>query len=250
MLRIGQFLILLLSFEAPAFDGKILHYEIDWGPVILADLEMELLAEDPIRSVKVNIASRGVTTWISEFQSKLEIVMLKGGARILDGTGKWGDSLSNITVSWLPDQSEPLVDLYRSKPRKYALTPLPPGSTGGTVDPFTPLFEISAKLAQGGACKGDYRVFDGVRRYDLVITNGGQISLPDGTPSVVGEIGFVCDVELTKIGGFSARRGLFSSSEAEITRTVWFGNLRNHWIPVRVEVNSPFGAIVARFIEP
>ena len=109
------FVIVGLSSSSAAFDGQPLQYEIDWGP---GPWPMRLsnywiLA---ISSVSADISSRGVGAWFSDFQSTLEIMRTSDGTQILNGRSTWDDTLSNITVMWLPNESKPSVDLYRSKP--------------------------------------------------------------------------------------------------------------------------------------
>ena len=97
------FLIVGLSSSSVAFDGQPLQYEIDWGPVTLADATVELLDSGDIRSVSADISSRGVGAWFSDFQSTLEIMRTSDGTQILNGGSRWDDTLSNITVIWSPN---------------------------------------------------------------------------------------------------------------------------------------------------
>jgi hypothetical protein len=240
------FLILGLSSSSFAFDGQPLQYEIDWGPVTLADATVELLDSGEIRSVSADIASRGVGAWFSDFQSSLEIMRTGDGMQLLNGKSTWGDALSNLTVTWLPGDEKPLVDYYRSKPRDYEITPVPEDSVANTVDPFTPIFEIGRDLDQTKRCEGSYRVFDGIRRYDLTITDGGVSELPSDDTAGFQGLAHRCDISLTRIGGFSTKKGLFKFGESEITRTLYLGQIRGHWLPVRFEVSAPIGTAVAR----
>jgi len=240
------FLIVGLSSSSVAFDGQPLKYEIDWGPVTLADATVELLDSGDIRSVTADISSRGVGAWFSDFQSTLEIMRTSDGTQILNGGSTWDDTLSNITVMWLPNESKPSVDLYRSKPRDYELTPVPEASIADTVDPFTPVFEIGRRLDDTQRCEGSYRVFDGIRRYDLQIQDGGVTTLTSDDALTFNGPARRCDIALTRIGGFSTKKGLFKFSESEITRTLYLGQIRGHWLPVRFEVSAPIGSAVAR----
>ena len=90
--------VLGLSSSSLAFDGQPLQYEIDWGPVTLADATLELLDSGGVRSVSADVASRGVGAWFSEFRSTLEIMSTSDGMQILNGASTWGDALSKITV--------------------------------------------------------------------------------------------------------------------------------------------------------
>ena len=242
------FLILGLSSSSFAFDGQPLQYEIDWGPVTLADATVELLDSGEVRSVSADIASRGVGAWFSDFQSSLEIMRMGDGMQLLNGKSTWGDALSNLTVTWLPGDEKPLVDYYRSKPRDYEITPVPEDSVANTVDPFTPIFEIGRDLNQTKRCEGSYRVFDGIRRYDLTIMDGGVSELTSDDAADFQGLAHRCDITLTRIGGFSTKKGLFKFGESEISRTLYLGEIRGHWVPVRFEISAPLGTAVARLI--
>jgi hypothetical protein len=244
-IRVGLLLLGLCS-SSVAFDGQPLHYEIDWGPVTLADATVELLDSGDVRSVSADVASRGVGAWFSDFQSTLEIMRTSDGTQILNGGSTWDDALSNITVMWLPTEPKPSVDYYRSKPRDYEITPIPEESIIDTVDPFTPVFDVGRRLDQTERCEGSYRIFDGVRRYDLEIQDGGLVTLTaDSTANFTGPARR-CDITLTRIGGFSTKTGIFRFGESEITRTLYLGQIRGHWLPVRFEVSAPIGTAVAR----
>ena len=242
------FLILGLNSSSFAFDGQPLQYEIDWGPVTLADATVELLNSGEVRSVSADIASRGVGAWFSDFQSSLEIMRTGDGMQLLNGKSTWGDALSNLTVTWLPSDEKPLVDYYRSKPRDYEITPVPEDSVANTVDPFTPIFEIGRDLNQTKRCEGSYRVFDGIRRYDLTIMDGGVSELTSDDAADFQGLAHRCDITLTRIGGFSTKKGLFKFGESEISRTLYLGEIRGHWVPVRFEISAPLGTAVARLI--
>jgi len=248
MNRIFALCALSLANLAQAFDGQPLRYEVDWGPVTLADVEMRLLDSDPVRSVNVSVASRGAGAWFNTFQSELEILDMRDGTQLLNGTSRWDDGFSQISVSWLPDQVEPTVDYVRSKPRTYDITPVPPESTWRTVDPFAPVFDVGKRLDATGRCEGEYRIFDGIRRYDLVIMDGGDTELQSESVTGFSGLAHRCDIVVKRIGGFSTKRGFFRFGESDITRTLLFGQVGAHWIPVRFEIGTPLGTAVARLV--
>lgn len=241
-------LLLGLSSSTVAFDGQPLRYEIDWGPMTLADATVELLDSRDVRSVSADIASRGVGAWFSDFHSTLEIMRTSDGTQILNGHSTWEDALSNITVMWLPSEPKPSVDHYRSRPRDYDITPVPEDSITDTVDPFTPVFDIGLGLGQTLRCEGSYRIFDGIRRYDLEIQDGGLVTLTSDDPSNFSGPARRCDIALTRIGGFSTKKGLFKFGEPEISRTLYLGQIRGYWLPVRLEISAPLGTAVARLV--
>lgn len=238
--------VLVVAGSVSAFDGEILHYEIDWGPATLADATIQLLASQSVRSVSAEITSRGVGSWFSDFHSTLEILGTEGAMLVLNGDSTWGKVLSSITVIWRDGESKPLVDFYRSEPRKYELTPVSDDSTNHTVDPFSPLFDIRSQLDNNNRCDGSYRVFDGVRRYDLKITHLGlEVLQPEGADDFRGEA-YRCEISLTRHGGFAVKSGLFRFDESDITRILYFGKISGQWLPVRFEIGLPLGHATAR----
>lgn len=237
------------STSTVAYDGQPLYYEIDWGPVTLADVKVELLDSEDVSSVTADIKSRGAGAWFSNFRSTLKILHGRDGTRLLNGESTWGDTLSNITVIWPASGMLPTVDLYRSEPRDYELTPVSEESTKNTVDPFTPVFEIGRMLDDTEKCVGFYRIFDGVRRYDLWIRDGGLQTLET---NVLGDFNGStrrCDITVNRIGGFSKKKGWFHLSESEISRTLYLGKIRGYWLPVKFEISASLGKAVARLID-
>ena len=237
---------LLLVTPVFAFDGKKLHYEIDWGPATLADVNIQLLESHSVRSVSAEITSRGVATWFSDFHANLEIMRIDGGVLLLNGDSAWGEVLSSITVTWPEDESKPLVDFYRSKPRDYKLSPVPVDAMNDTVDPSSLLFDLREKLDQSNRCEGFYRVFDGVRRYDLQVTQGSmEVLRAEDIDDYSGEA-YRCEISIIRHGGFSVKRGLVKFDESAITRTLYFANIKGQWLPVRFEIELPIGRATAR----
>ena len=237
------------SASTVAFDGQPLHYEIDWGPVTLADVKVELLDSENASSVTADIESRGTGAWFSDFRSTLEILYARDGTKLLNGQSTWGDTLSIITVIWRASGSLPTVDLYRSEPRDYELTPVSEESTINTVDPFTPVFEIGRMLDNTEKCVGFYRIFDGVRRYDLTIRDGGLQTFETNVRNNFSGSTRRCDITVNRIGGFSKKKGCFRLSESEINRTLYLGKIRGYWLPVKFEISAPIGKAVARLID-
>lgn len=238
-----------LSTSTVAFDGQPLYYEIDWGPVTLADVKVELLDSGDVSSVTANIKSRGAGAWFSDFRSTLEILYARDGTKLLNGESTWGDALSSITVIWPASGTLPTVDLYRSEPRDYELTPVSEESTKNTVDPFTPVFEIGRMLDDTKKCVGFYRVFDGVRRYDLRIRDGGLQTLETNVLGNFNGSMRRCDITVNRIGGFSKKKGWLRFTESEIRRTLYLGRIRGYWLPVKFEISAPLGKAVARLID-
>lgn len=230
-----------------AFDGELRHYKVSLGPATLANLRVSMLAIDEgVHSVDVAVESSGLGDFFGSFKSTLEIMRLTDGTQFLSGVSSWNDAFSQIEVNWIPGEKAPIVDFYRSKPREYEITPIQPESIVNTVDPFRPVFDISRTLDIFGHCDGKkYRIFDGIRLYDLVITDGGKEGLAD--EAYEGSV-HRCNITVKRLGGFSTERGLFKFDESQINRILYFGKVDDFWIPVRFEIESPLGTVIARLV--
>ncbi|MCH1448757.1 MAG: hypothetical protein L7U49_01105, partial [Litoricolaceae bacterium] len=57
-----------------------------------------------------------------------------------------------------------------------------------------------------------------------------------------------CEITVARIGGFSTKKSWFRIGESEITRTLYLGKIRGHWLPVRFEISAPLGVAVARLM--
>ncbi len=56
------------------------------------------------------------------------------------------------------------------------------GYANGTIDPASLVVAVAALFAERGNCEGQYQLFDGVRRYDLALAQGGYADL-DAMPN-------------------------------------------------------------------
>jgi hypothetical protein len=116
-----------------------------------------------------------------------------------------------------------------------------------TVDPLTAILVIGHAVAQAGRCGGTVAVFDGRRRYDLVLTDDGSERL-EASPAYAyaGEVRR-CLVAAVKIAGFS-----FDHDYSPHTSNgrVWLAAPRPGApaLPVRIDFSSSWGAIEVRMI--
>src|SRR3546814_6055887 len=52
--------------------------------------------------------------------------------------------------------------------------PLPPDAGKGTLDPLSVIAGLGELLQAGGRCEGTFPVFDGRKRYDLIVYDAGE----------------------------------------------------------------------------
>ena len=120
-----------------------------------------------------------------------------------------------------------------------------PQQTERTIDPLTALLAIGRSVARNGRCAGTFAVFDGRRRYDLVLHDAGveRVEKVGGLP-YAGEVRR-CPVSAVKIAGFSFDQDY---SPHTTNGTVWFATPQpgGPALPVRIEFESSWGFITVR----
>jgi Protein of unknown function (DUF3108) len=116
-----------------------------------------------------------------------------------------------------------------------------------TLDPFSAILAIGRAVAQSGRCGGRFPVYDGRRRYDLVLADDGAERLEKS--SAYGYAGIVrrCSVGAVKIAGFSWDQDY---SPHTSRGRVWFAVPRPGApaLPVRIEFGSSWGFVSVRLV--
>jgi hypothetical protein len=131
----------------------------------------------------------------------------------------------------------PPVDVGRPKPT--------PQQTVETLDPLSAILAIGRSVAATGRCSGRFPVYDGRRRYDLVLADDGTARLEKSADyGYAGEVRR-CSVAAVKIAGFSWDQDY---SPHTTDGRVWFAAPRPGApaLPVRIEFGSGWGFVNVR----
>lgn len=110
----------------------------------------------------------------------------------------------------------------------------------GAIDPPSALFAVTRLMSQDGQCQGRMRVFDGRRRYDVVLTDRGREVLPANDYSAYRGNAIRCDFHFEPIvSEYVAQpdhKRRFRSGRA------WFAELfpGRPVVPVRLEIDGDY----------
>jgi hypothetical protein len=115
----------------------------------------------------------------------------------------------------------------------------------GSVDPLTAILTIGHVVAQTGSCRAKVAVYDGRRRYDLVLADDG-VERPE--PSEHGKSTALrrCALDMVKLAGFTSDRNRPPRTEHG---TVWImppPRAGMPPLPARIEFHSDWGPITVR----
>lgn len=117
-----------------------------------------------------------------------------------------------------------------------------------TLDPLTTLLAIGRAVAQQGRCDGRFAVYDGRRRYDIVLSDEGEEHAePSPGHTYNGEIRR-CAAGAVKIAGFSWDQDYSPHTTAG---RVWFATPEPGApaLPLRIDFGSSWGLVTVRMTE-
>lgn len=122
------------------------------------------------------------------------------------------DSLQTVSLSYRPDGSVLLKD---EPPTQEGRAAVAGGLLAGTMDPLSAALAIVEKVSRTGSCAGRYRIFDGVRRYDLALGPAPAGLAPPRLPAAPDAQAVACDAAITLRSGFpryAVEAGMYPSS--------------------------------------
>jgi Protein of unknown function (DUF3108) len=133
----------------------------------------------------------------------------------------------------------PSADPGRPKPT--------PRQTLQTIDPLTALLAIGRTVARQGRCEGRFPVYDGRRRYDVVLSDDGVEHEASARYSYDGEVRR-CAAAAVKIAGFSWDQDY---SPHTTTGQVWFVTPKpgGPALPLRIDFGSSWGSVSVRMMK-
>jgi hypothetical protein len=222
-------------------------FNVDWGPVHLA--EVELRVDEGAERVALSGAGRstGLAAMVADFEVTQRSVYAEDGAtRRYEATARWGEKSSRRALRWDGAPGEagaPSVEVASNDPEP--LTPIPQPELEGTVDPAWPIWDSLNRIEAGGDCASRYRVYDGVRRFDIVLEDAGTETVEKDRDWTWGGEALVCRLKFERVGGFPVddeRR----AEESEYERLLYVARTEDGAMPVRLRVQWPLGYATAR----
>ncbi len=123
------------------------------------------------------------------------------------------------------------------------------GFANGTMDPASAIVAMVANFAKTHQCNGTYKLFDGVRRYDLTLAQAGFVDLNPLQQSYYDGSATECRAEPQLINGFSnaAQQSQFYPQSARLWLAPAVTGLPA--IPVRIEAQNALGLMVLDLVD-
>ena len=228
-----------------------LSYDMWEGGLHALSLETRMNRGKSAYSVKFSVRTRGLAWLVHPFSLKAQTdgVADEHGLRPLHyrSTSEKRGKTRRQEITYLDDGS---LDVRR-EPKKNGKPKnrVPEDLTLGTLDPASALLSIIEAFARVGRCEGSIPVYDGKRRYDLLVTQGGSRNLKSKGYGMYSGPATVCRIAVEQLAGFKKkknRKGRFPSAI-----DVWLAPLAGGEpaVPVRLEGKTDRGKMILHLVK-
>ncbi len=240
-----------VSAEAPR--SISLSYHLWEGGLHAFSFETRLNRGDNTYSVNLSARTEGLVELLYPFKLKARTdgIADEYGLRPTHyrSTSKKRGKKRRQDITYLNDGS---LDV-RIEPEKDAkrLAEMPETLTFGTLDPASAVFSIIEAFTHVGRCEGSIPVYDGRRRYNLVVTQVGERTLRPSSYGMYSGPATVCRVAVEPLAGFKKKKKKRSNRAFPSTVKVWMAPVAEGEVavPVRLEGKTGMGRMVLHLVE-
>ena len=244
------FALLLLSRTASAMEDETdLHYSVYLGGLYLGGIETEVRqgkSSYKIESAaRTNTAFNWVFSWFAQGETEGLVNLDKFFPRQHQHKSTWNDNVRLVSMDYA-QSGEVRVEktVTRSDPSD-KLTPIDPGSLTNTIDPMTAILTMSSQLEKEKGCNARLPIFDGHRRYDVILSEKPARYFKPSRYSVFEGQAIGCKIDVVKKGGFRVNQESSRTAYSDQDVIVWVGSpIENgHVVPVRLRLETQFGVM-------
>ncbi len=247
----GIFLALLLlsSPVSASEDETDLHYSVYLGGLYLGSIETEVRqgkSSYKIQSAaRTNAAFNWVFSWFANGETEGLVSLDKFFPRQHQHKSTWNQNVRTVSLDYENTGEVKVQKTVSRKEPADKYTPIDPASLTNTIDPMTAILTMSNRLEKGMGCKAELPIFDGHRRYDMLLSEKPGRYFKPSRYSVFEGNAIGCKIDIVRKGGFPSNRNYERDPNANQEVVVWVGApIENgHVVPVRMRMDTQFGVM-------
>lgn len=224
-----------------------LDYEAYFGGFHVVSARTTIRREGSEYEVQGEARARGLLDWYAGWKGRaISEGSLGDGLTVSPevhrNEGEWRGATRRNVLTFLPDGTVEVEQESPPDPNK--LSPIPEDSIAGTVDPISAIMALARTMEVAGDCTGTIPIYDGRRRYDLSVTQGGAKTFEANDYSIFQGEAVACEVVFERIGGFRLEPSKYQQTARD--RIVWVAQPLDGVppIPVRIEVDTDYGVLL------
>ncbi|MDJ0946643.1 MAG: DUF3108 domain-containing protein [Kiloniellales bacterium] len=200
---------LLLAPYAGAAEPKAveLDYQIWTGGLQAMSLETRMLRGQDRYQVDIKLESAGMIGRMFPFKlsARSQGKTKAGGGEglrpdVYDVRSTWRDQDRVVAIRY-EDGTRPVVKV-EPPAEDDNRDPVPQEQIAGTIDPMSAVLVLLEQTAAEGRCQGEVQVFDGRRRYDMVVRHVGPAEVAESSYSPYAGPAVECRAGMKRISGF------------------------------------------------
>jgi hypothetical protein len=221
-------------------DMRSLHYDVSIRGIPLLALDFLVAETDADYRVFGFIRTVGVADWLSDFVLRSEshgvisADMLRPSVH--ESSSHWRRGERGTHLDFAADGS--VAAVVSGTPEPGVSLPTAEQSAGA-LDPLTAALVINHRIARAGSCDLRVPIFDGRRRYDLILADEGV----EGEPAAADHGLRRCRIDVLRIAGFSSREAARADHGHAWVLSQGEGRPA---LPVRVEFDTKWGPLTVR----
>jgi len=152
-----------------------------------------------------------------------------------------GERLVHLTYDAAGNLTDSLVQPEQDWDERH---PLPADAGVGTLDPLSVIAGLAQLLQKSGRCEGSFAVFDGRKRYNLMVSDAGETQLDASSYSIYAGPAHGCRLDYEMLGGHRIERNKYAETARE--RIVWVARPKEDapLVPVRLEIETAYGTLM------
>lgn len=151
-----------------------------------------------------------------------------------------------VTLTYAPNGA---VDIAAIPLTRQAQMAQQQGYANGTMDPASLVVAVSSLFASAGSCQGQYELFDGARRYDLTLEQGGYADLDPMQNSYYAGSATECTATPRLVAGF--QQSALNANLYPQSARLWLAPAIAGFptVPVRIYAQSAFGEVTLELVD-
>jgi len=246
--RLGAALALVIALGQPPGQAAppapvSLSYNLSIRGFPLLTLDFRIAETPGAYSVSGFIRTSGVVDWLADFvmrsESRGTIAADMLRPSVHESSSHWRNGQRGTHLEYAADGTVAAVVTSAEEPGPPG-PPLPtPDQTIGTLDPLSAILAIRREISRAASCAMRVPIFDGRRRYDLVLADDGMEQ-----PAAAGAPLRRCSIDVVKVAGFTQHEAAARNDHGR----AWVVEQGEGQValPVRIEFDTKWGPITVR----
>jgi len=226
-------------------------FEVQFGNLIVGKAEVSLINDEKKILVKAKTKTAGFLNTFFEYQGELSSWSIKNREAwkphkfSTNGFFKNKNRISEL--NWDKDNSvsykiDPVLDLKE-------VHDIDKPTLNEVIDPLTSIINVIENIKATKTCDQSFKIFDGRRRYDLIIKTLGKENLVNDRPKSFSVNVTTCGVKMIPIGGHRLKSKWKPKQDKFSDFKIYFGKISSGLLfPVRMNLERWFGTVVVRLI--